>query len=163
MINPKFCVSRPHRHSNTVSSETNPLANLVESKKEFSEPQIWISSMDEIKVFVRPGENVEIIERMVDQVCRILSATLGQRLNIWTLGWFYFWNDQKVQSGIQESDKSKTSSIDHVGEDRFQLQKEEAALKAKLVYVEKERILRLGTGHYLLPGGGVRSIFVATP
>ena len=43
----------------------------------------------------------------------------------------------------KKSDKSKISSIDHVGEDRFQLQKEEAALKAKLVYVEKERILRL--------------------
>ena len=42
--------------------------------------------MDEIKVFVRPGENVEIIERMADQVRRILSATLGLRLNIWTLG-----------------------------------------------------------------------------
>ena len=43
----------------------------------------------------------------------------------------------------KKSDKSKISSIGHVEEDRFQLQKEEAALKAKLAYVEKERILRL--------------------
>ena len=26
LINPKFCVSRPHRRSTTVSLETNPLA-----------------------------------------------------------------------------------------------------------------------------------------
>jgi len=29
LINPKFCVSRPHRRSTTVSLETNPLANLI--------------------------------------------------------------------------------------------------------------------------------------
>ena len=67
--------------------------NLVEFKKEFIEAQIMYSEfqdmVDEIKAFVKPGENVESIERMVDQVGReyghILSVTLGQRLNIWNL------------------------------------------------------------------------------
>ena len=37
LINPKFCVSRPHRHSTTVALETNPLASLNKTGKDIME------------------------------------------------------------------------------------------------------------------------------
>ena len=43
----------------------------------------------------------------------------------------------------KKSDKSKISSIGHVEEEKFHLQKEEDALKAKLAYIEKGCILTL--------------------
>ena len=129
--------------------------NLVEFKKEFSEAQIMSSEfqdmVDEIKAFVKPGENVESIERMVDQVgrewsnfeCDIRSEIKYLEFIEQHVGDSSSETSKRSSRASKKSDKSKISSTGHAEEDRSQLQKEEAALKAKLAYVEKERILRL--------------------
>ena len=129
--------------------------NLVEFKKELSEAQIlyceFQDMVEEIKVFVNPGENVESIERMVDQVGREWS---NFECDIRSEIKYLEFVEQHVDDSIsvaskrssrvsKKSDKSKISSNDNVEEDRFRLQKEEAALKVKLAFIEKEWTLRL--------------------
>ena len=128
---------------------------LVEFKKEFSEAQIlyceFQDMVEEIKVFANPDENVENIERMVDQVGREWSNfECDIRSEIKFLEFVEHHVDDSISEASKrssraskKSSRSKISSNDNVEEDRFQLQKEEAALKAKLAYIEKERLLRL--------------------
>ena len=123
--------------------------NLVEFKKELSEAQIlyceFQDMVEEFKVFVNPGENVESIERMVDQVGREWS---NFECDIRSEIKYLEFVEQHVDDSIsvaskrssrvpKKSGKSKISSNDNVEEDRFQLQKEEAA------FIEKEWTLRL--------------------
>ena len=129
--------------------------NLVEFKKEFSEAQIMSSEfqdmVDEIKAFVKPGENVESIERMVDQVgrewsnfeCDIRSEIKYLEFIEQHVGDSSSETSKRSSRASKKSDKSKIRSTGHLEEEKFQLQKEEDALKAKLAYIEKERILRL--------------------
>ena len=128
---------------------------LVEFKKEFSEAQVMYSEfqdmVEEIKVFVKPGESMEGIERIIDQLerewknfdCDIRSE----------IKYLEFVEQQKEDASSEtskvpsrvsrKSHKSKLSSISDAEDERIQLQKEEAALKAKLAYIEKERKLVL--------------------
>ena len=94
---------------------------------------------------------MENIERMVDQVgrewsnfeCDITSEIkylefIEQHMDDSSSET----SKRSSRANSKKSDKSKISSIGHVEEDRFQLQKEEAALKAKLAHAEEEPILR---------------------
>ena len=107
--------------------------------------------VEEIKVFVKPGESMEGIERIIDQLerewknfdCDIRSEIkylefVGQQKEDASS------ETSKVPSRVsRKSHKSKLSSISDAEDERIQLQKEEAALKAKLAYIEKERKLVL--------------------
>ena len=128
---------------------------LVEFKKEFSEAQVMYSEfqdmVEEIKVFVKPGGSMEGIERIIDQLerkwknfdCDIRSEIkylefVEQHLEDSSS------ETSKVSSGVsRKSYKSKLSSISDAEDERIQLQKEEAALKGKLAYIEKESKLVL--------------------
>ena len=131
--------------------------DLAKFKRELSEAQVVYSEfqdlVDDIKVFAKPDEYLRDVERVVEQVDREwASFETDIRAEIKHLE---FVEQQKIEcesvhskrSGrvSNKSEKSKPSSvISHsVKDEKFQLRKEEAALKAKLAFTEAERKLKL--------------------
>ena len=133
---------------------------LSKFKKELSEAQVIYAEFKDIvggiKEFVTPGESLDEIERVIQETEREWSSFEAdikaeikhleiieqQKIESRSVAW-----SSKSSSRVSLKDKdslnSKRSSTSSVKTAKFQLRKEEAALKAKLAFAEEERKLKV--------------------
>ena len=133
---------------------------LSKFEKELSEAQVIYAEFKDIvggiKKFVTPGESLDEIERVIQETEREWSSFEAdikaeikhleiieqQKIESRSVAW-----SSKSSSRVSLKDKdslnSKRSSTSSVKTAKFQLRKEEAALKAKLAFAEEERKLKV--------------------
>ena len=133
---------------------------LSKFKKELSEAQVIYAEFKDIvggiKEFVNPGESLDEIEGVVQETerewssfeanikaeIRHLEIIEQQKIESRSVAWSSK-SSSRVSSKDKDSLKSKRSSTSSVETAKFQLLKEEAALKAKLAFAEEERKLEV--------------------
>ena len=133
---------------------------LSKFKKELSEAQVIYAEFKDIvggiKEFVNPGESLDEIEGVIQETerewssfeanikaeIRHLEIIERQKIESRSVAWSSK-SSSRVSSKDKDSLKSKRSSTSSVKTAKFQLRKEEAALKAKLAFAEEERKLKV--------------------
>ena len=132
----------------------------VKLSKELSEAQVIYAEFKDIvggiKEFVTPGESLDEIEGVIQETEREWSSfeadikadikhleiieqqKIESRSVVWSSK-----SSSRVSSKDKDSLNSKRSSTSSVKTAKFQLRKEEAALKAKLAFAEEERKLKV--------------------
>ena len=140
--------------------ERGQSVNLAKFKRELSEAQVIYAEFRDIvggiKEVVIPGESIEEIERIFEETeqewskfeadirseIKHLEAIEYQKIESASNAWSSK-GSSRVSLKDRDSLKSKRSSTSSVKTERFQLRKEEAALKVKLAFVDEERKLKM--------------------